>query len=65
MDGCMIELIIISAPDKGIYTRLPNQTEHHMSDFIIIVIIMWTGEKTSQKISLTSQLSGSLIGSMG
>ena len=32
---------------------------------IIVVIIMWTTEKPSQKITLTSQLSGCLIGSNG
>ena len=32
---------------------------------IIVVIITWTGEKTSQKITLTSQLTGSVIRSNG
>ena len=34
-------------------------------DLIIVVIITWPREKPSEKKTLTSQLSGSLIGSNG
>ena len=50
----------------------PNESEKvgHVQNLqiiylIVVVIITWTSEKPSQKKSLTSQLSGSLIGSNG
>ena len=57
---------------RSIWSHLNGKTEGVygvvcLKDFIIIVvIIMWTGEKPSEKKkTLTSQLSGSLIGSNG
>ena len=61
----------LAAPGKPLKlhkSKMADADTHKMTTFeliIIVVIITWTGEETPQKMSLISQLSGSLIRSNG